>query len=614
MLSILRIIVCLLSLAVWLQPAGAATIIDTKHNLSVTGPGTIKATTELRVCIFCHTPHNATPKTPLWNREVGAQTYVLYAGTIKATPVQPNGPSRLCLSCHDGTIALGTVLNPGGGISMTTGITAGSPSNIGGGSDLSGDHPVSLSYSDAVSHGAALKSPKPADLRFYNAELVECTTCHDAHKDLYGSLDKSGQLTGKFLLGSNRYSAVCLKCHDGGPAGLKWTGSAHQTSLVDITVRSGGAFPVAPKKWPTYPTVGEWGCEVCHTPHTAAKGTPLLYYLAEVDVCAPCHSGIPAGDPHETASALSTARPARSNIIAQTGKMSAHRMNALGSFGNASAPGLFQDGAASREVSCRDCHNSHAAAGSLTPLQREGRVTGALRAVSGVDRNGVRIAAATYEYEICLKCHSDNAVQYPYIPRVVMNSNKRRQFDTMNPSFHPVQGRGRSLNVPSLPSTLEPTLTTSSIITCTDCHRDDNGSSRGPHGSDFPPILREQYVTADNTQESNENYALCYRCHNRTSILSDASFGRNLLTRKGGHSGHLAAGAPCSICHDPHGVEADNGNSGSHAHLVNFDTRFVTPVGSTPPNNIPRYRENGLHAGSCTLTCHGKVHVNTSYP
>ena len=40
------------------------------------------------------------------------------------------------------------------------------------------------------------------------------------------------------------------------------------------------------------------------------------------------------------------------------------------------------------------------------------------------------------------------------------------------------------------------------VIYCTTCHADDEGGSRGPHGSSFPPILRERYETADNTPES----------------------------------------------------------------------------------------------------------------
>ena len=45
-------------------------ILSSKHNMSSWGPGEVKALTEDQVCIFCHTPHNATPLTPLWNRAI----------------------------------------------------------------------------------------------------------------------------------------------------------------------------------------------------------------------------------------------------------------------------------------------------------------------------------------------------------------------------------------------------------------------------------------------------------------------------------------------------------------------------------------------------------------
>jgi len=159
----------------------------------------------------------------------------------------------------------------------------------------------------------------------------------------------------------------------------------------------------------------------------------------------------------------------------------------------------------------------------------------------------------------------------------------------------------------------QPALTATSILYCTDCHGDDAGVSRGPHGSSFAPILRVRYETADGTRESEPAYALCYRCHNRTSILGDSSFRKAILSNKGGHSGHLAAGAPCSACHDPHGVQEDS-LSGSHTHLINFDTRIVSPVGTVPPNNKPVFNDTGVFSGSCTLVCHGVVHTNRSYP
>src|SRR4051794_31953197 len=87
--------------------SGAQSIVNTKHNLSVSGPGTIKAATETEICKFCHTPHNATPAKPLWNRSTPGTLYTPYtSSTLDATVGQPDGTSILCLSCHDGTIAL----------------------------------------------------------------------------------------------------------------------------------------------------------------------------------------------------------------------------------------------------------------------------------------------------------------------------------------------------------------------------------------------------------------------------------------------------------------------------------------------------------------------------
>src|SRR4029078_3589800 len=89
------------------RPQGTgSSVVNSPHNLSATGPGTIRATGEQQVCIFCHTPHNAAPIQPLWNRNVAVNASVPYSpSSLQAKPGQPTGTSKLCLSCHDGTIA-----------------------------------------------------------------------------------------------------------------------------------------------------------------------------------------------------------------------------------------------------------------------------------------------------------------------------------------------------------------------------------------------------------------------------------------------------------------------------------------------------------------------------
>src|SRR5690242_6849752 len=85
----------------------AASIVDSKHNLAISGPGEIRAMAETEICIFCHTPHKTTGQAPLWSHVMPAQNYTPYSSTtMKATDVgQPTGASKLCLSCHDGTVA-----------------------------------------------------------------------------------------------------------------------------------------------------------------------------------------------------------------------------------------------------------------------------------------------------------------------------------------------------------------------------------------------------------------------------------------------------------------------------------------------------------------------------
>src|SRR4051812_22035083 len=58
--------------------ANADSVLNSKHDLSVTGPGPIKASTESEVCIFCHTPHRGTGENPLWNHSMSSATYTVY--------------------------------------------------------------------------------------------------------------------------------------------------------------------------------------------------------------------------------------------------------------------------------------------------------------------------------------------------------------------------------------------------------------------------------------------------------------------------------------------------------------------------------------------------------
>ncbi len=674
--------------------ATTSTIINTKHNLSVTGPGTIHSTSETRICVFCHTPHNAAPHTPLWNRALSAVTYDTYSSTTLTAPRpgQPTGPSRLCLSCHNGTIALGSVLQnlpswgtlitststssyPGipssGTITMTGSITG--ASLIGGSGNLTGDHPFSFPYSASVSNPEIYSTP-PSDLLFYNGS-VDCTTCHDPHEDAFQSPDGNGFSTGKFLAVNNMNSALCTRCHN--IAG--WGSDSHSTSTVTIAAACGGCLPVSPRIWPTtttWPTVADWGCENCHTMHNAGSTSWLLYYSTTEDICFPCHGGsgpqytppyhaeyAPQNEgpvsaaiqgprptarvgegptcyschdspsisgplfngPHgyQSAAYALNAQPepapsvAKKSIYAEYQKLSRHSVEQAGKVhGRKESQRLV-----TRQATCTDCHDSHSISGRTAAAPY---ASGRLGKVSGVDINGVTVKSVRYEYEVCLKCHSDSVPIVPFSPgfprpRVINSTNVRQQFNTLNASYHPVAGIGKNTSyVPSIPSLYAPGMTSSSIIYCIDCHESDDSSGipgagysgpRGPHGSQYAPMIREEYLTADNTAESYQNYALCYRCHDRTTVLNQVGSSGSWTK----HYSHIVTdSAPCSACHDPHGIyDTAPGTTGSHSRLINFDTSIVQPVS---PNLVPLFNSSMPGSGSCTLLCHGHTHNHSLYP
>ena len=165
------------------------------------------------ICTPCHTPHNASLETlgaPLWNHEVTKSTFTLYDSPTfdgSDTIGQPSGTSKLCLSCHDGTIALD---NFGG---FTGGTTFNQGSRVLG-TDLRNDHPVSFTYDSALAardgelydptvRSSGLGGTIHEDL--LHDGRVECTSCHNVHNE-------SG--APYLLVKDNFGSALCLTCHD----------------------------------------------------------------------------------------------------------------------------------------------------------------------------------------------------------------------------------------------------------------------------------------------------------------------------------------------------------------------------------------------------------------
>jgi len=570
-------------------PASAKGIRGSKHDLTRTGPGPVKAVSERDPCVFCHVSHRGMGRGSNRPELTGSvEPYRSSTMSVQA-PEKPTGATSVCLSCHDGTIAIGQTRRRS--IDLT-GTASGGKMPAGSsllGRDLRGTHPVSFPLKET----SKVRRPhEKAPVRLDRAGEMHCTACHDPHEEF---VDPDH---GKFLAATPRGSKLCSVCH--APTVYRLAGASHVTSRL---APPPGVFATANQ---ADRTVEDAGCLACHPQHGAEPGSPLLKPAASEDKrCLGCHDGqVLPGD-----------------IVRQIAKPYAHASvqgHARHDAGEGPASQASRlpevNPAAKRHVTCADCHNPHQSSRKIASAPRAG---GALAGVWGIDRNGLKVDPVLFEYEVCFKCHADSANQPQAkgpppgrtVRRAVIEVSLRRAFDPAAPSFHPVVAPGRNPKVPSLVAP----LTASSQIYCGDCHGSDETSTgggvpRGPHGSIYPYLLARNYGTADGTPETPEAYALCYQCHSRDKLLStETTFSRldpAASQRESLHRRHLQGGAPCSACHNAHGVSAAAGNPVNNAHLIDFD---VSIVGQTS-QGLRRYQSAGPGAGSCALSCHGRDH------
>jgi predicted CXXCH cytochrome family protein len=239
----------MIPLALALLLAQVSDIRSTRHNLSAASSNAVRAATLDEVCVFCHTPHGAYQSRPVWNRNLAYQDNPTLFGvygstTLDATVPRPTGASKLCLSCHDGTLALGSLMNLDAqrpaSVAMQGGVVTMPPGRTLLGTDLRNDHPISMTPNLALD--PEIRLPPAGDavrLREGSTpgvkDTVQCTSCHDPHLATF-----------KFLVKDNTRGAVCLTCHDK-PG---WLGSRHEASLAPYP--AGGAG-----------TVGDGDCPLC---------------------------------------------------------------------------------------------------------------------------------------------------------------------------------------------------------------------------------------------------------------------------------------------------------------------------------------------------------------
>ncbi len=208
------ILVLTLLFVVGVTGIAMADITGSAHDF-VDGNGGFDITSSNEICKPCHAPHSSsiTIDSILWNRTASSSVYVPYQSSTLDSPAgTPDGHSKLCLSCHDGTVAIDSF--NGGGTGTTT--VAGTPLQIAeGGTILQGEHPVSMVYdpgADIRLRAIASVSIGPdglADVLDKDSK-VQCSTCHDVHNTTSAPAETNGS---SLLRVDNAGSAFCLKCH-----------------------------------------------------------------------------------------------------------------------------------------------------------------------------------------------------------------------------------------------------------------------------------------------------------------------------------------------------------------------------------------------------------------
>jgi len=577
------------------------------------GPGTPSPIAGARpdACAYCHAPHSGLNR-GLWNQKLTTQTYTTYTSdTEKNAGTQPTlgRSSNQCLSCHDGTVAVGNTVAYG---QVTTRGSMFTQDVFGG--NMQSSHPFSLvlPLKDTVDLAASLAaSGKTADttgaVRLINGN-VECISCHNPHVQAKDPVSRN------FLVKDGSSGQLCLACHDptrqmsGQVNPLSdWALSAHALSTDKIS-------PTA--QLGSYATVAGDACISCHTPHNASGPARLLRGQNEQD-CIACHNG-----------ANVSPMPAYANVFAEyaTPKVG-HPFPSSTNQHDAAEATLLNN---NRHATCVDCHNGH---GSETvgvfpppPLIRISQKD--IAGLSASDGTSI-LAPAINQYENCLRCHgasSGKQVQpiYGYFPTRAVAAgdplNLIPQFATSATSSHPVTHTSNStLPQPSLLANMlnldgaTQGRAMGTQILCSDCHNSDDNrefggsGANGPHGSKWTHILERRYEFSQTATPGGQitnlfpnpdlsvtgPYGLCGKCHNLSSqIVKNTSWSQ--------HSSHINAGFTCSTCHTAHGMGATSGAI-SGERLVNFDVNVVAPNGGAA---ISYSRA----ANTCVLVCHQVAH------
>jgi Zn-finger protein len=237
------------------------------------GAGNWLATAQsVGLCSYCHTPHSAQSTALLWNHKLSSNSFTWDDATTAGGTPYPTlggstykGPTVKCLSCHDGSVAIGDVslyreskgsvfntyqvgtpVAANGGVNTAPNIIK----KIGAGGQMGGNHPVGMpypfnqtasSYNGQTTGNRVEKTEFVANpvnqngtfIKLYNddgtgritngangaATGIECSSCHDPHnKQTVDTLLLRANIAGSAAAGggvgvTTGGGYICLQCH-----------------------------------------------------------------------------------------------------------------------------------------------------------------------------------------------------------------------------------------------------------------------------------------------------------------------------------------------------------------------------------------------------------------
>ena len=332
-----------------LSSAAVASVLHTKHNFSSsntggatdggfvasgTAPDGQHTSNTTEICVFCHTPHGAdqTAYAPLWNRMQTTATFVRFSNLNRWSFDSAEAPvgsvSIACLSCHDGTQAVGTLINTAGsdtdasGYSMSEfvqmsqlsspdGPLFGSASRGTGtgdmiylGTDLSNDHPISMQYAgggltgtaptaattdpDFAQSGSGAGWPGGNNPSTWVGNVLTTTAAHPsnagANNSNHGDVAGSGTGLVNHDLGGKGGIADRWWIDANGIAGFQNAGDMPLYARASTTVFTSGTNTTTGEVEPTVE------CGTCHDPHSGNTTFLRIPGNDGSQVCLTCHA------------------------------------------------------------------------------------------------------------------------------------------------------------------------------------------------------------------------------------------------------------------------------------------------------------------------------------